>query len=183
MEHISKSLTAWGALKSTCRIDALGPPKSTAVLPKSIPGLPKSRPGRHKMRENSKKLAKGASRAILGGLWWPQWSILVAIWELWGATAGHFGSYFAVHGSSWTSRFLCFHWSCFLIIILVVFLWSAGWFTGRFFMLVYCRPSPYSAYDFVTVWLCFTSCLCIAEPLAICVLHSKNNGFHTFSIF
>ena len=178
---------SWGLLKSTCRIDTLG-------LLRSIPGSqnrPQNPPwgsqnrgqGRSKMRENSKRLTKCASRAILGGLRWPQWSILGAIWVLWGSTAGHFGLHLVVHGPFWTSRFLCFYWRCFLITFLVIFydLWGdlrdcfSCWFIASRVHI------PYMIlwrFGFV-LWSAF----CIGEPLAICVLHNKNNGFHTFSIF
>ena len=50
---------AWGVLKSTCRIDASGVPKST-------PGLPKSRPGATQNERKFEKIDKVCLQGYLG---------------------------------------------------------------------------------------------------------------------
>ena len=50
---------SWEALKSTCRIDALG-------LPKSTPGLPKSRPGATQNERKFEKIGKVCLQGYLG---------------------------------------------------------------------------------------------------------------------
>ena len=157
---------SWGLLKSTCRIDTLGLLRSTPGVPKSTPGLPKSTPGLPKSRpgaiQNEKKFEKIDKVCLQGHLGRASVAPVVDFGCHLGALGIHGWAFWIAFGGPRAIldvSFSVFLLKLFFYHIFGCFLWSAGWFSWLFFMLVYCMPCPYSAYDFVTVWLCFMECL------------------------